>query len=136
MRFHFGRKLLLLELLFDFFVVHLQRLLVLVLLPDVVQGRQREVRDRRALGDRHDQARHLGDQIGGRRAHQRRELVELREDGQRGDDADDHGLGDVLGRLDREVLRVEEVLEARRRVELLEVRLRGARHRLQADLRR
>ena len=48
----------------------------------------------------------------GRRADQRGHLVELGEDGHRGDRADDRGLGEVLARLEREVLRAEEVLEA------------------------
>ena len=52
----------------------------------------------------------------------------------RGDRADDRGLEQVLGGLEGEVLRVEDVLEARRRVELLEVRLDRLRRRLEADL--
>ena len=112
MRFHFGRKLLLLELLFEFFLVHLQTLLVLVPLPGVIQGGEREVGHRRACGDRHHQRGDLGDDVGGRRADERGELIQLGEDRHRGDHADRGGLGDVLEGLDREVLRVEEVLEA------------------------
>ena len=48
-RFDFGRKALLLELLLDLLLVHLQTLLVLVLLVGVVDGGDDEVGDRGAL---------------------------------------------------------------------------------------
>ena len=115
----------LLRLVLDLLLVHLQVLLGLVLLVAEVEQRDHEVRRGAALRDAQDLVRERGQQRGGRHADERAELLQARLDGEVDDPADDDDLEQVLGRLDRGA-RAEEVLEALRGVELLEVRLERA----------